>query len=192
MSKISKKPGRKRKTQKNSSAKVSFSKFLRVNIFFIFLISAVLIEFSLFEPSQEVEADLAEEFSNLEETPEAGLVIFQNNTLASISNPPNPEPPATQKLRVVVTAYSSTPWETDGNPYITAAGTWVRDGIVANNYLSIGTKIRIPELFGEKIFVVEDRMSWKKGNYHIDIWFPSYWEALNFGAKRTYIEILEG
>jgi len=170
----------------------SLSKFLRVNIFFIFLISAVLIEFSLFEPSQEVEADLAEKFLLLEEIPEAELVIFQDNTLAPISNLFNPEPPATRKLRVVVTAYSSTPWETDDNPYITAAGTWVRDGIVANNYLTIGTKIRIPELFGDKVFMVEDRMSWKKGNYHIDIWFPSYWEALNFGAKRTYIEILEG
>jgi len=169
----------------------SLSRFLRVNIFFIFLISAVLIEFSLFEPSQEVEADLAEEFLLLEEIPEAGLVIFQDNTLVPISNPSNPKPPATRKLRVVVTAYSSTPWETDGNPYITAAGTWVRDGIVANNILRFGTKIRMPELYGDKIFVVEDRMSWKKGNYHIDIWFPSYWEALNFGAKRTYIEILE-
>ena len=170
----------------------SLSRFLRVNIFFIFLISAVLIEFSLFEPSQEVEADLAEEFSGLEEIPEAGLVIFQDNTLAPISNPSNPAPQATRKIPVVVTAYSSTPWETDGNPYITAAGTWVRDGIVANNILRFGTKIRMPELYGDKIFVVEDRMSWKKGNYHIDIWFPSYWEALNFGAKRTYIEILEG
>ena len=191
MSKISKQPGRKRKTQKNSPLKDSLSKFLRVNIFFIFLISAILIEFSLFEPSQEVEADLVEEFPGLKEGPEARLVIFQDNTLAPISNPANPEPPAFRKLRVIATGYSSSPWETDGDPHITAAGTLVRDGIVANNYLAIGTKIRIPELFGGKIFVVEDRMSWKKGNYHIDIWFPSYWEAKNFGAKRTYIEILE-
>jgi len=27
-------------------------------------------------------------------------------------------------------------------------------------------------------------------NYGVDIWFPSYWEALSFGAKITYIEIL--
>jgi 3D (Asp-Asp-Asp) domain-containing protein len=95
------------------------------------------------------------------------------------------------RMEVIITGYSSTPWETDDEPYITAAGTFVRDGVVANNYLPIGTKIRIPELFGDKIFVVEDRMNWRKSDYHIDIWFPDYWQAINFGAKRTYIEILE-
>jgi len=91
----------------------------------------------------------------------------------------------------VVTAYSSTVAQTDSDPFITAAGTWVKEGIVASNLLPFGTEIRIPEIYGEKIFVVEDRMSWRKGEYHIDIWFPSYWEALNFGTKKTYIEILE-
>ncbi|PIW35372.1 MAG: hypothetical protein COW25_00135, partial [Candidatus Nealsonbacteria bacterium CG15_BIG_FIL_POST_REV_8_21_14_020_37_12] len=135
------------------------------------------------------EADLAE-ISDQKDSGE--LAIIEGNSLLPVSDPTNPEPQPVRRIRVVVTGYSSTPWETDGDPYLTAAGTWVKDGIVANNYLAMGTKIRIPEIFGDKIFVVEDRMSWTKGNYHIDIWFPSYWEALNFGAKRTYIEILEG
>ena len=97
-----------------------------------------------------------------------------------------------RKLPVIVTGYSSTIDQTDSDPFITAAGTIVRDGIVANNKYPFGTKIRFPEIYGDKVFVVEDRMSWKKGNYHIDIWFASYWEAKNFGAKRTYIEVLEG
>ena len=96
------------------------------------------------------------------------------------------------KIKMVITAYSSTPWETDGNPFITASGSCVREGIVANNLLPFGTKIRIPELYGDKIFVVEDRMNWKKGYYHLDIWFPNYQEAKNFGAKKAYVEILEG
>ncbi len=129
-------------------------------------------------------------FANL--LKEGQLVILEGNTLFPISDPSKPEPKVIRKLPVVVTAYSSSPLETDNTPYITAAGTWVRDGVVANNYLPIGTKIKIPELFGDKIFIVEDRMSWKKGNYHIDVWLPSYWEAKNFGAKKTYIEILEG
>ncbi len=124
------------------------------------------------------------------ETP--GLVIFQGNALAAASNPSGEDLKQVQRVKVVVTAYSSTPWETDGDPYITASGNWVREGIVANNMLPFGTKVRIPEVFGDKVFVVEDRMNWRKGYYHIDIWFPSYWEALNFGAKRTYIEVLEG
>lgn len=159
-----------------------FPKFL-----FIFLI--LLIGFSLFKESQKIEANFSIQFLDLKEN--SNLIFFQNNTLIAISNPTNPEPPVIKKLKVIVTAYSSTPWETDEDPEITAAGTKVREGIVANNLLPIGTKIRIPELFGDKIFIVEDRMNWTKGNYHIDIWFPSYWEALNFGAKKTYIEILE-
>jgi len=119
------------------------------------------------------------------------LALFQENTLVPLSTPVNPEPQAIQKIRVVITGYSSSPRETDDDPYVTAAGTQVRDGIIANNIYPFGTKIRIPELYGEKVFVVEDRMSWTKGNYQFDIWFPSYWQALNFGAKRTYIEILE-
>ncbi|MCK4473760.1 3D domain-containing protein [Candidatus Parcubacteria bacterium] len=122
---------------------------------------------------------------------EERLFFVQENTLSANSNPQNPEPEVVQKIRVIVTAYSSTVWQTDNDPFITAAGTWVKDGIVANNKYPFGTKIRMPEIYGDKIFVVEDRMHWRKGNYHIDVWCASYEEAKNFGAKRTFIEILE-
>lgn len=120
------------------------------------------------------------------------LAVFNQNTLMPIADPINPESKVVKKVTVIATAYSSTPWETQGNPFITAAGTQVRNGIIANNLFPFGTKIKIPELYGEKVFVVEDRMNSRKSNYHIDIWFPSYAEALNFGAKKTYIEVLEG
>lgn len=97
----------------------------------------------------------------------------------------------TKKIKMVVTAYSSTPEQTDDTPFITASNTHVRDGIVANNMLPFGSKIRIPELYGDKVFIVEDRMHQRKGKYHLDIWFPEYSQAKNFGAKITYIEILE-
>lgn len=88
-----------------------------------------------------------------------------------------------------VTAYSSTVWQTDANPFITAAGTRVRNGIVAANTLPFGTKIMIPEVFGKKVFTVEDRMAPK--NYHkIDIWFPTVREAREFGVKRAKILVL--
>ena len=119
------------------------------------------------------------------------LAVVQENSLLPNFNPLNPEPKTVRELNVVITAYSSTPSQTDSTPFITAAGTTVRDGIVANNLLSFGTKIRIPELYGDKIFIIEDRMHSKKGYYHVDIWFPSYKEAKNFGAKRTHIEVLE-
>lgn len=130
--------------------------------------------------------------SSTEEIKENKLAIIEGNSLLPISNHSEPEPQVVKRLKVIVTGYSSSTFETDGDPYITASGTRVREGIVANNLLPIGTKIKIPELYGDKIFVVEDRMNWKKGLYHVDIWFPSYWQAKNFGAKRSYIEVLEG
>jgi 3D (Asp-Asp-Asp) domain-containing protein len=125
----------------------------------------------------------------LDESP--NFVILEENTLTSLSNPNDPPLKVTKTVPVIITAYSSTPWETDDTPYITAAGTEVRDGIVANNLLPFGTKIRIPELYNDKVFVVEDRMNWKKSNYQVDIWFPDYHQALSFGVKRTHIEVLE-
>lgn len=167
-----------------------------LTILIIIIIVGILVGIlPIFEPAaKNAEANLVEvEIKEISQVLEKGLPLLQGNSLLAISSPSNPESQYTQKIiEVVVTAYSSSPWETDDSPYITAAGTWVREGIVANNKYPFGTEIRIPEIYGEKIFVVEDRMSWKKGEYHIDIWFPSYWEALNFGAKRTYIEILEG
>jgi len=126
---------------------------------------------------------------SLAETSDSLATVGENSLLPQAY--PFYPPFKIQKIRVVITAYSSSPWETDDNPYITASGEWVREGIVANNLLPFGTEVRIPELYGDKTFVVEDRMHWSKGYYHVDIWFPSYEEALDFGSKRTYIEILE-
>ena len=119
------------------------------------------------------------------------FLLLNSNSLLALSNPLSPEPKVVKKINVLATAYSSTPWETYGDPFITASGTYVKDGIVANNQWPFGTKIRFPELYGDKIFVIEDRMHWRKGSYHFDIWFPSHRQAKNFGAKRTYIEVLE-
>ncbi len=133
------------------------------------------------------EAEIEKEFSNLG----SELAIVQGNALLPLSPIPQTEIKVVKRMRVLTTAYSSTVWQTDDTPFITASGTYVKDGIVANNLLSFGTKIRIPEIYGDKIFVVEDRMHWKKGYYHVDIWFPSYYEAKNFGARTTHIEVIQ-
>lgn len=120
--------------------------------------------------------------------PSLGFLAIEGNSLLPSS--PLPEPKIRRKVMVIVTAYSSTVFETDDTPEITASGTQTRDGIVANNLLPFGTKIRMPELYGDKVFVVEDRMNKRKGSYHFDVWFPSHQEAKQFGAKNTYLEIL--
>ena len=91
------------------------------------------------------------------------------------------------KKLVLVTAYSSTVDQCDSTPFITANGTHVHDGTIAANFLKFGTKVKFPSLYGDKIFIVEDRM---KSNYKVDIWFPTRQEAINFGAKRVEMEIL--
>ena len=118
------------------------------------------------------------------------VAIAQSTSLLPISSPPTPVRVA-QTMNVIVTAYSSTPDQTDDTPFITASGNWVRDGIVATNLLPMGTKIKIPEVYGDRIFVVDDRMHPRK-KMNVDIWFSSYVEAKNFGVKRTHIEVLEG
>ncbi|HQO27892.1 MAG TPA: 3D domain-containing protein, partial [Candidatus Pacearchaeota archaeon] len=117
------------------------------------------------------------------------LVLVAGDSLSVFESPLKLD--TKEKIMVVVTAYSSSIWETWGCPYTTASNSRVRDGVVANNMLPFGTKIRFPELFGEKVFVVEDRMHYRKGDYHFDIWFPSRSEALQFGVKQTIVEIVQ-
>lgn len=164
------------------------------NIFISTLITGLLFGFlPLFLSVKGVEADLdsTSKSGQITAVLTQSLPLSQENSLLAVSSPTNPNAGVVRNVRVVVTGYSSTVWETDDTPYITASGKWVKAGIVANNLLPFGTKIRLPELYGDQTFVVEDRMKYDRGNYHIDIWFPSYWEALNFGAKITYIQILE-
>lgn len=97
---------------------------------------------------------------------------------------------------VRATGYSSTPDQTDDTPFITASGTYVRDGIIAANFhlngkrVPFGTKVMIPEIYGEKIFIVEDRMNSRYTN-NIDIWFPERSLARSFGSKNVVIHIVE-
>ncbi len=91
---------------------------------------------------------------------------------------------------VVVTAYSSTYDQTDSTPFITASGSYVSDGTVACNFLRFGDRVRFPEVYGDKIFIVEDRMA-LKNNHKIDIWFNSYEEAKQFGVKVLKVEVLK-
>ena len=129
--------------------------------------------------------------SSLTQAPEfQELVTSQGSSLLPII-PPKGADRVVRTVSVVVTAYSSTTWQTADSPFITASGTTVREGVVAANFLPIGTRIKLPDLYGDKIFVVEDRMH-PRQKYVVDIWFPSYSEALNFGAKYTKIQVIGG
>lgn len=117
-----------------------------------------------------------------------GAMIVNANSLLQAKSPNHRE--WAQKFLVHVTAYSSSADETDSTPHITASGTRTRDGIIASNLFPIGTRLKVPELFGEKILVVEDRMH-KRFTDRIDVWMPSKWLALKFGKKQAEVEIIE-
>lgn len=135
-------------------------------------------------PEYEAEARLLE-------TQSLGIASIQGNSFLPVSEPCFFDVKVVRTIKVIATAYSSTVAQTDDTPFVTAANTNVRDGIIANNLLPFGTQVMVPELYPDKVFVVEDRMHSRKGYYHIDIWFSTYAEAKEFGAKETYIEVLE-
>jgi 3D (Asp-Asp-Asp) domain-containing protein len=99
-----------------------------------------------------------------------------------------------KKYKVVATAYSSEPAQTDDTPCITANGYDVcaanKENVVAANFLKIGTKVRVPALYGNKIFYVYDRMN-PKYNTRMDFWKKSKQTAIDFGVKYIEIEIVQ-
>ena len=113
------------------------------------------------------------------------LMIVGGDSFMGVNQP---APPKTMKI--VLTAYSSTTDQTDSTPFITASNSRVRDGVVAANFLDFGTRVKIPGIFGDKVFTVEDRMA-KKHSDKIDIWFSQRYLAKNFGVQEADVVILE-
>lgn len=116
------------------------------------------------------------------------VAAMQNGLLPFGRLPDPPKPAWKRRLVVPATAYNSDPWQTDDTPFITASGSHVRDGVIAANFLPIGTKVRIPRLYGDKEFVVEDRMN-ERYPLAVDIWMESREEARKLGRRNVLIEV---
>ena len=97
-------------------------------------------------------------------------------------------------MTVTSTAYNSEVGQCDSTPCITADGYNVCkagvENVVAANFLPFGTKIKIPEIFGDRIFTVHDRMN-KRFSSRVDIWMLSRANAIQYGKRTIKIEILE-
>ncbi len=99
---------------------------------------------------------------------------------------------AKKTLIVTATAYSSTPDQTDDTPCITATGYDVCNktkNVIAVSRdlvrsLGYGTKVRFPEIFGDKVFHIEDTMN-VRFVQRIDVHFGSRDEAKQFGLKKA-------
>ncbi|MDE2001685.1 MAG: hypothetical protein KGI60_03945 [Patescibacteria group bacterium] len=119
----------------------------------------------------------------------AGNSLPSSTPETLVFSPAQTAPDATTTLSVTVTAYSSTVSQTDSTPFIAASGKHVYDGIIAANFLPFGTKVKIPALFGDKIFTVDDRMN-RRYPDRVDVWFPTTSQAKHFGIKKTDIVII--
>jgi 3D (Asp-Asp-Asp) domain-containing protein len=103
-------------------------------------------------------------------------------------------PLGVREMYVSSTAYSSDVAQTDSTPCITADGFNVcangQENVIAANFLPFGTKVQIPDLYGDRIFVVHDRMNaryYKK----IDLWMTSRDRAIQYGVRTVKIRIVE-
>ncbi|MFH1286202.1 MAG: hypothetical protein ABII02_00425 [Candidatus Magasanikbacteria bacterium] len=118
------------------------------------------------------------------------------------------EPAYTKWVRA--TAYSSDPWQTDSTPCLPAMNfdmcehyeNYGLEDTIAANFLPLGTKVRLPELYGDKVFTVRDRMNVRyNGTNRIDVWIGSETpenqeiikkaksKALAFGTKSLKMEV---
>ena len=128
--------------------------------------------------------------------------LFSNDTVEAITVAPSfPDMAEAEPRKVilaVMTAYSSDVGQTDDSPCIPADSTYDlcehynqegEQNTIATNFLPLGTKVKFPELYGDKIFVVRDRMNARYGYGRGDIWMPSRAEAVSFGVKRVKMEV---
>lgn len=161
-------------------------KFAKKIIFF--LIFVIIFNFLLFSvPILVVNADV-----------EANVNEKNNENIDDLMNynklPCNSDLKVAWTGSYTMTAYNSEVAQCDDSPCITANGFNVcKHGIedtVAANFLKFGTKIRIPEMFGDRIFIVRDRMN-SRYTSRVDVWMKEKPSAIQFGVRYMQIEVLE-
>ncbi|NCB20848.1 MAG: hypothetical protein EOM88_02920 [Clostridia bacterium] len=144
-------------------------------------------------------ANLIETQNKISELVETTKVMVDSpigpvNNILPINKEVQPQVKVISSSIRTLTAYNSLPEQTDDTPCITANGFnlckhWTEDTIAAN-FLKFGTKVRIPELFGDRIFVVRDRMN-KRFSDRVDVWLKDKQDARKFGKQTARIEIVE-
>lgn len=113
------------------------------------------------------------------------------STIQEIVTATTSRPVALKTIRVDATSYTSSYEETDGTPELAADGTCTYFGMIAANFAPIGTKVRIPSIYGDKIFTVHDRMN-QRYSYRIDVWTADKKDMRQFGIKRgLQVEVIE-
>ena len=113
------------------------------------------------------------------------VTTFPAHTVLDGVFPTEVHPPHSA-FTTVVTAYSSSEDETQGDPFITASGEYVRDGIVAcAEKYAFGTRF----LIEDRVYECQDRLA-PEYRHRIDIWMPSKDEALGYGKRLLRVQLL--
>tara|TARA_B100001964_G_C14097109_1_gene537537 strand:- start:18 stop:746 length:729 start_codon:yes stop_codon:yes gene_type:complete len=138
-------------------------------------------------------ADMEHERMPLDENiVEMIISAMQNETEDYGTFPVSDETTPRHEYTIPLTAYTSDVWQTDDTPCITASGLDLCErgveNVVAANFLPLGTRVRIPELFGDRVFYVEDRMN-KRYEYKMDVWMLEIEDAREFGLKYATVEV---
>jgi len=121
-----------------------------------------------------------------------GIVLTTSVNLipgSTIKYVAEPAPLPYKVVEAEVSAYTSSPDETWGDPFETASGARTRDGIIAcPSRLEFGTKVEIEG----KVYICEDRMAkrYRQGNY-FDIWVENKEVAFAWGRKTVDVFIYE-
>lgn len=165
------------------------------------VVTALITAFSAprHEPVAEVPLTLLPSVVVLDNAVEHGLFTV---TVGPSANP-------TATLRA--TGYNSHVNQTDSTPFITATGASTRLGIVAvsrdllGRDLPYGSLVRLRDLGSyytgrgagmfqsmldqQGLFIVEDTMHARK-TQQLDVWFPDYSTAINWGVRRIEVELV--
>ncbi|MCU0679742.1 MAG: 3D domain-containing protein [Planctomycetes bacterium] len=108
--------------------------------------------------------------------------------------PENPDAKILSESLRTITAYNSEAAQCDDSPCITANGFNVckhgEEDTIAANFLPFGTKVKIPDLFGDKVFIVRDRMN-QRFDDRVDVWMLHKADAKQFGVQVSKIQVIE-
>jgi 3D (Asp-Asp-Asp) domain-containing protein len=141
-----------------------------------------------FVPSAVMADEGATDFSSAARLTELRINAMQNQSKDFGVLPESDLRGPSYSITVPATAYNSEVGQCDDTPFITASGTTVRPGVIAANFLPIGTRIKIPKYYGDQVFVVEDRMN-ARYDKRIDIWMESHHEAIAWGMRNVEIQV---
>ncbi len=124
----------------------------------------------------------------------AAMQELTANRIASAENDPasipenrqtNPEHPVSRTMTVMATGYSSGP----GAVTFTGTSPYWGEVAVDPRFIPLDSLMKIPEFPGV-IFKAEDTGGLVKG-FHIDIWFPSKGEAVQWGVRYIQVQLLK-